>query len=422
LPARARRPRFSLHGDKRGLKASVAPGISGTKLNCAQEPECAPVSACATMMSMNTIAQLAMPAPPPQLNTQPVAQHRLQPIDPDAAWRQVLARSPEADFFYAVTTTQVFCRPECSSKRPLRANVRFFATAGAAEAAGFRPCQRCKPDVAIGWGSSLEKIRRHLESNRDRAVPLAELARLAGSSPFTVQRLFKRKMGVSPLQYQRALRAGALRASLKQGRSVTTAIYDAGFNSSSRAYEGAPLGMTPSRFAQGGRGERIGYTAARTPFGWMIVGATERGLCWLSLAGSKKEAEAALRAEFPAATLRRDATLARWIEEALVSVREGNDLGRSADSAQSLDLRGTVFQLRVWQALRQIPRGETRTYSEVARGMGEPKATRAVARACALNRVALVVPCHRVVGASGSLTGYRWGVERKQALLEAERG
>jgi AraC family transcriptional regulator, regulatory protein of adaptative response / methylated-DNA-[protein]-cysteine methyltransferase len=399
------------------------------------------------MMNMNTIAQLAMPAPAPQLPTQPVAQHRLQPIDPDAAWRQVLARSPEADFFYAVTTTQVFCRPDCSSKRPLRANVRFFATAGAAEAAGFRPCQRCKPDVAIGWGSSLEKIRRHLESNRDRAVPLAELARLAGSSPFTVQRLFKRKMGVSPLQYQRALRAGALRASLKQGRSVTTAIYDAGFNSSSRAYEGAPLGMTPSRFAQGGRGERIGYTAARTPFGWMIVGATERGLCWLSLAGSKKEAEAALRAEFPAATLRRDAALARWIEAALAMVREGDDLVRNQspaprqnqNSAQrtsaapsgaaaepdpfaaKLDLRGTVFQLRVWQALRQIPRGETRSYSELASELGEPNATRAVARACAVNRVAVLVPCHRVIGADGSLTGYRWGEGRKRALLEAER-
>jgi AraC family transcriptional regulator, regulatory protein of adaptative response / methylated-DNA-[protein]-cysteine methyltransferase len=244
--------------------------------------------------------------------------------------------------------------------------------------------------------------------------------------------MFKRQMGVSPLQYQRALKAGALRASLKRAGSVTDAIYAAGFNSSSRAYEGATLGMAPARFAQGGRGERIGYTAARTPFGWMIVGATARGLCWLSLAGSRNEAEAALGAEFPAATLHRDPALAAWVDAALAFVREGDDLVQSpagarrsgtapGRSATKLDLRGTVFQLRVWQALRQIPRGETRSYSQLAKEMGQPNATRAVARACALNRVALLVPCHRVVGLRGALTGYRWGVERKLAILEAEK-
>jgi AraC family transcriptional regulator, regulatory protein of adaptative response / methylated-DNA-[protein]-cysteine methyltransferase len=342
------------------------------------------------------------------------------PIDEDAAWRQVLARSPKAGFFYAVTTTGVFCRPDCASRRPLRANVRFFPTPEAAQAAGFRACRKCAPG-ATARGGALDRIRQHLEAQRERAVPLAELARLVHLSPFTVQRLFKRAMGVSPLQYQRALRARSLRGALKQGKTVTDAIYSAGFSSASRAYEANPTGMTPARFAQGGRGERIGYTAARTPFGWMIVGATGRGLCWLSLAGSKSEAEAALRTEFPAATLRRDPTLAAWIEKALASVRAGDDLVRGKGSAQSLDLRGTVFQLRVWQALRQIPCGETRSYSELARELGEPNATRAVARACALNRVALVVPCHRVVGASGSLTGYRWGVERKRALLAAEK-
>jgi AraC family transcriptional regulator, regulatory protein of adaptative response / methylated-DNA-[protein]-cysteine methyltransferase len=367
------------------------------------------------MMSMNISAQLAMTVPRPQ----PTQLQRAQAIDADAAWRRVLARDPEADFFYAVTTTGVFCRPGCASKRPLRGNVRFFPTADSARAAGFRPCRKCSPTIASR--KPLDEIRAYLEAHRHRAVPLSELARLVKLSPFTVQRLFKRAMGVSPLEYQRALRAGALRASLKEGHSVTTAIYAAGFNSASRAYEGAPLGMTPARFAQGGRGERIGYTAARTPFGWVIVGATERGLCWLSLAGSKAEAEAALRAEFPAAELRRDPALAGWIEKAVESVRAGDDLGRGADSRSRLDLRGTVFQLRVWQALRQIPRGETRTYSQLAREMGEPNATRAVARACALNRVALVVPCHRVVGADGALTGYRWGVERKEALLAAER-
>jgi AraC family transcriptional regulator of adaptative response/methylated-DNA-[protein]-cysteine methyltransferase len=267
----------------------------------------------------------------------------------------------------------------------------------------------------------LDKIRAHIESNLDRPVRLRELGRVAGMSSFTVQRLFKRQMGASPLEYQRALRAGSLRAALKKGGPVTDAIYTAGFGSSSRAYEGDQLGMTPARFAQGGKGERIGFTTARTPFGWVIVGATERGLCWLSLAGSKAEAEKTLGDEFPAATLRRDPSLTRLVDAALESVREGSDLGKSRGQIDSLDLRGTVFQLRVWQALRQIPRGETRSYSRLAREMGHPKAIRAVARACAMNRVAILVPCHRVVGVDGSLTGYRWGQDTKRKLLDAEK-
>ena len=347
-------------------------------------------------------------------------------IDAEHAWRQLLARDTDAQFFYGVATTGVFCRPSCKSRRPLRANVRFFRTAEEAGAAGFRACQRCTP----AEGGLLDKIRAatdeiriHIERNLDRGVTLAELAGLVGLSPFTVQRVFKQQMGVSPLQYQRALRAGALRASLKEGESVTDAIYSAGFGSSSRAYEGSQLGMTPARFAQGGRGETIGYAAGASPFGWVIVGATERGLCWLSLAGTKAEAEATLRAEFPAATLRRDASLAGLVDAAIASVSNGSGSDKEATAPQlpvELDLRGTVFQLRVWQALRQIPRGETRTYSQLAREMGNPSATRAVARACALNRVSVIVPCHRVVGVSGALTGYRWGVERKRKLLEAE--
>lgn len=340
-------------------------------------------------------------------------------IDSESAWKQVLARDARASFFYAVATTGVFCRPNCASRRPLRVNVRFFSNAAEARAAGFRPCQRCKPDRAVG--NVLGKVRAHLEAHLDRSIPLAELGRLAGLSPFTVQRLFKQAMGVSPLQYQRALRAGGLRSALKKGDTVTNAIYNAGFNSSSRAYEGAQLGMTPARFAAGGRGERIGYAVASSPFGWMIVGATERGLCWLALAGSEAEAEATLRDEFPEAEIHADAALEGFVQAALESVREGSDLSESRKLADALDLRGTVFQLRVWQALRHIPRGETRTYSQLAREMGLPKSTRAVARACATNRVAVLVPCHRVVGVSGSLTGYRWGVERKRQLLEAER-
>jgi AraC family transcriptional regulator, regulatory protein of adaptative response / methylated-DNA-[protein]-cysteine methyltransferase len=340
-------------------------------------------------------------------------------LDPDAAWKQLVARDPQARFVYGITTTGVFCRPGCASRRPLRANVRFFRSVADAQAAGFRSCKRCNP-ATIAQGGTLDKIRAHIEKNLDRPVLLKELGRVVGLSPFTVQRLFKREMSVSPLQYQRALRAGKMRGALKQGESVTDAIYAAGFGSSSRAYEGNQLGMTPARFAQGGKGEQIAFTTARSPFGWVVVGSTERGLCWLSLASTKSDAEKSLRAEFPAATLRRDLSLSRLVDAAIGDVRDGNHPTGRVGGPDDLDLRGTVFQLRVWQALRRIPRGETRSYSQLAREMGDPKATRAVARACATNRVALVVPCHRVVGADGSLTGYRWGVERKRQLLKAE--
>jgi AraC family transcriptional regulator of adaptative response/methylated-DNA-[protein]-cysteine methyltransferase len=367
-----------------------------------------------TMVSMSSELRLATRR---NVGTREAVAVQVAAIDPEMAWVQLTARDKSARFLYAVLTTGVFCRVGCGSRPPLRENVRFFASAEEALSAGFRACLRCKPQIA--QRKPLDEIRRHLEKNIDRAVPLAELGRVAGMSPFTVQRMFKREMGVSPLAYQRALRAANLRGALKQGDTVTNAIYNAGFGSSSRAYENAQLGMTPARFAAGGKGETIGFTTARTPFGSMVVGSTERGLCWLALGATSADAEASLREEFPLATVRRDASLSTLVEDALACVREGSDLGGSRLGA--LDLRGTVFQLRVWQALRQIPRGETRSYSELAREMGNPNATRAVARACALNRVAVVVPCHRVVGANGSLTGYRWGVERKKALLEAER-
>ncbi|HEY1984275.1 MAG TPA: methylated-DNA--[protein]-cysteine S-methyltransferase [Terracidiphilus sp.] len=359
---------------------------------------------------MNSNVVFAMPQSTSQSRVKPEA------LDPEKAWRSIVNRDASANFFYSVTSTGVYCRPGCKSRLPLRAHVRIFPTAEEAGKAGFRPCLRCRPTTVSN--DFLQVVRAHLEGNVDRNVSLAEVGRIAGLSPFTVQRQFKQAMGVSPLDYQRALRAGKLRSELKQGESVTDAIYNAGFGSASRAYEGAQLGMTPARFAAGGRGEHIHWAAAPSSFGWMIVGATERGLCWLALADTKPAAKATLRAEFPLADLREDDSLAGMVKTAVDEVAGAE--GASA-ALMPLDLRGTAFQLKVWQALRAIPRGETRSYSQLARDLGHPKSTRAVARACALNRVSVVVPCHRVVGMSGSLTGYRWGIERKRKLLEAER-
>lgn len=338
-------------------------------------------------------------------------------IDEKTAWQHLEQKDASARFLYGVSTTGVFCRVGCGSRLPKRENVRIFATTEEAERAGFRPCLRCKPTAAEP-ARVIAGIARYIEEHRDRSVTLAELGRFAGMSPFQVQKRFTAAMGASPLAYQRALRAERLRQGLKEGGSVTEAIHEAGFGSSSRGYEGAALGMTPARFAQGGRGERIGFTTAETGFGWMIVAATERGLCWLALASSDAAAEATLREEFPEAELRRDAALTEQLTAALAFVSEA---GAEAAAALRLDLRGTAFQLRVWQALRRIPQGQTVSYSALARELGAERATRAVARACAQNRVALLVPCHRVVGATGALTGYRWGVERKRQLLAAER-
>ena len=341
------------------------------------------------------------------------------PIDPEAAWKQVLSRDPAGEFFYAVLTTGVYCRPGCTSKLPLRKNVRFFCSAAEAQKAGFRSCKRCGSEPAAR-GNPLENVRAHLEAHLDRPVKLAELARLTGLSPFTVQRLFKQRLGVSPLQYPPALRASNLRSALKQGGNVTDAIYNAGFSLSSRAYEGAQLGMTPDRFAQGAPENT---SAGLQPLRLLAGSSWERhraACAGLRSALARKRQRPACARSFPGISL--PGSRAFWTGGGSCSPSEwaGGSACNKGRSELPLDLRGTAFQLRVWQALRAIPRGQTVSYSELACQMGIPNATRAVARACATNRVALLVPCHRVVGASGSLTGYRWGIERKKALLAAE--
>jgi len=333
----------------------------------------------------------------------------------DEAWEQLQARNDEAKFFYGVTTTGVFCRPGCASRMPLRSNTRFFKTTEEAQEQGFRACQRCKPEEPVK-PSAVARMCAHLAANSDRVVSLAELGRRVKLSPFTAQRLFKQAMGATPAQYQRALRASRLRDELQKGASVTEAIYEAGYGSSSRAYEQTPLGMTPGRFQAGGKGERIRFAIAEAEgLGWMIVGSTERGVCWLALAETSEAAEGSLREEFPAAEIVQDAALTETVRTVIEGLHEE---GKAV--TLPLDLRGTAFQLRVWKALTEIPAGETRSYSELATEMGMPNATRAVARACATNRVAVLVPCHRVIGAGGSLTGYRWGVDRKRELLKNE--
>jgi AraC family transcriptional regulator of adaptative response/methylated-DNA-[protein]-cysteine methyltransferase len=337
------------------------------------------------------------------------------------AWQQILARDTGAEFFYGVTTTGVYCRPYCKSRRPLRINTRIFPTPDEARAAGFRACMRCHPDEPAG-PSPVARMCAYLERRLDTLVRLAELGKLVKMSPFTAQRLFKQAMGITPAQYQRAIRANSFRQQLHhEGADVTSAIYEAGYGSSSRVYEQTPLGMTPGRFLAGGRGETIRFAVAQcstsksSSMGWVIVGGTERGLCWLAMADTPEQAEVSLRKEFPAATITADAALEESVKAVVKRIN-----GESTNESLPLDLRGTAFQLRVWKALQEIPAGETRTYSQLAAEMGIPAATRAVARACATNRVSVLVPCHRVVGVSGSLTGYRWGIERKRQLLNAE--
>ena len=339
----------------------------------------------------------------------------------DQKWTLVLCRSAAADsqFVYAVTSTRVFCRPSCPSRRPRREHVLFFDSPVLAQEAGYRPCRRCSPTGPSLQTQVVEAACSYLDSNLESAVTLEMLSRRVGLSPFYLQRLFKRTTGLSPRQYQHARRASRFKSALHDGRKVTDAIYDAGYSSSSRVYEkvSAQLGMTPSAFRRNGQGTAIRYSIATTDLGHLLIAATERGLCAVRFGERETTLIAELGREFHAARISRDD---RGLRPLTDRVRALLRESASASVKIPLDIRGTAFQLQVWNTLREIPRGETRSYSQIANAVGRPRAVRAVAKACASNPVAVVVPCHRVVEKNGSLAGYRWGIKRKAALLERE--
>ncbi|PYP73882.1 MAG: bifunctional DNA-binding transcriptional regulator/O6-methylguanine-DNA methyltransferase Ada [Gemmatimonadetes bacterium] len=340
-------------------------------------------------------------------------------------WRIVLAHDRRYDgaFVYAVRSTGIYCRPSCASRRPRRAQVTFFSIPEAAEQAGFRACRRCRPGQAPAPDPQVGLVRevcRQLDAPSDAPARLVALSRRVGTTPHQLVRAFRRILGVTPRQYQDARRLSRFTAHLKERKRVSPATYAAGYSSSSRVYEraAAQLGMTPATYARGGRGMVIAFAAVPCPLGTLLVAATPRGICRVSLGHGAPELEAELRGEFPGAEIQRDrGDLGRWVAAILRYLD-----GREPHLDLPLDIRATAFQRQVWEALRKIPYGRTRSYAEVARAIGRPRATRAVARACASNPAALVIPCHRVVKSNGDLGGYRWGMERKQALLRQESG
>src|SRR5579863_2456100 len=350
-------------------------------------------------------------------------------------WNAVRERDRSADgkFVYAVRSTGIYCRPSCPSKKPQRRQVEFYSLPEAAEQQGFRACRRCKPRtirLRDPRTAAVARVCRAIETRidadgasealneNDARLTLNALSSTVGMSPHQLERAFRGVMGISPRQYADAQRMRRLKSKLKKGDDVTTALYDAGFGSSSRLYERAPsqLGMTPATYREGGAGMQIHYTIVGSPLGRLLVGATHRGISALYLGKDDAALQAALRKEYPRAEISRDRNgLEGWVERILEHLR-----GREPNLDLPTDVQATAFQRRVWEELRKIPYGSTRTYSQVARAIGKPKAIRAVARACATNPVSVVVPCHRVVRQDGDLAGYRWGLERKLALLEHE--
>jgi len=338
-------------------------------------------------------------------------------------WQAVMARDASEDgkFVFAVSSTGIYCRPSCPSKRPRRENVTFFHKPDEAEKAGYRACLRCRPKSA-GGNAQMEMVKaicRYIEQHLDEPITLSRLGKEFRQSPFHLQRTFKAVLGITPRAYADSCRLNQLKTNLRAGHSVTRAMYDAGYSSSSRLYErtASQLGMTPDKYRRGAIAAPIRYTITDSPLGRLLIAATDKGICAIQFASSDDELEHGLKHEFPFAVRRRDdEAMQDWKKDLLRQMR-----GHKLNSALPLDIQATAFQRKVWAYLQSIPFGMTRSYGEVARAIGQPTASRAVARACATNPVAVAIPCHRIVRGNGDMGGYRWGVNRKKTLLQMEK-
>ena len=359
------------------------------------------------------------------MNMNPKNQQIKTDIPPRAAaryWRATVTRDARADgtFVLAVRSTHIYCRPSCPARRPLRRNVVFFHTGAEAEKQGFRPCRRCRPNEVAGPVALVDRASRELaKCGEDESVGFAALAARLNTTPGTLRRAFVQVTGLRPRDLAAALRLARFKKMLREGKGIAEALYETGYGSTSRVYErsNAQLGMTPATYRKGGKDMKIGYAIAKSSLGRILVGATERGISAVYLGDADAKLVDELREEYPKAEISAAGdSFERWVKEIVQRV-EGNPPRLELP----LDLQATAFQRRVWQELQRIPRGTTRTYTQVARALGSPKAVRAVARACATNPVSIVVPCHRVIREDGSLAGYRWGLSRKEQLLAQER-
>src|SRR5271168_4590249 len=336
-------------------------------------------------------------------------------------WRATLQRDARADgkFVIAVRSTHIYCRPSCPARRPFRRNVVFFGTGEEAEKQGFRPCLRCRPNEIAASTALVARAAKCISQSSEEGLRLSEVARELNSNAGTLRRAFRQVTGLAPRELAEALRVKRFKSLLRSGKNITDALYETGYGSSSRVYErsNAQLGMTPATYRKGGKGMKIEYTIAKSPLGKVLVAATERGVSAVYLGDAQNKLVAELHEEYPRAEIS-PATrgVQKWVSEIVQRIE-----GKPAQVDLPLDLQATAFQRRVWQELQRIPRGATRTYSQVAQALGQPKAVRAVARACAANPVSIVVPCHRVIRQDGNLAGYRWGLSRKEQLLKQER-
>jgi len=344
-------------------------------------------------------------------------------ITPSAAarfWRASVARDSRADgaFVLAVRSTRIYCRPSCPARRPLRRNVTFFRTREEAERQGYRPCLRCRPNEIAAPVVLVRRAVQVLADANEQITGLGALARRLSATEATLRRAFQQATGLQPRELLGALRLKRFKALIREGQSITDALYESGYGSSSRVYErsNAQLGMTPATYRKGGLGMKLGYTIAKSPLGKVLVAATERGVSAVYLGDSDGKLLGELQKEYPRAEIAPAAdSIQRWVKEIVQRIE-----GQQPHLELPLDLQATAFQRRVWKELQRIPRGKTRTYSQVAQSLGQPRAVRAVARACATNPVSIVVPCHRVIREDGTLAGYRWGLSRKEQLLARE--